>query len=247
MHSAPVLAAMPLNLPMTDHIRDGMNIHPCADAEAVAQYAANAVIEAAAEAIAMRGEFHWVLAGGTTPKHCYESLRDADVDWSRIHVWFGDERCLPIGDAERNDRMADEALLNHVAVPTVQIHRMDAELGPEIAAERYNALLADAPAMDLILLGIGEDGHTASLFPDNPALDDHRLAIPVYNSPKPPSERVSMGYRALNGARRCLIMVAGKGKADAISRIRNGERLPVARVPGSEWLIDREAAGTSIL
>jgi len=228
---------------MTDCVQMDMHIHPCADAEAVAKYAADAVVKAAAEAIAERGVFHWVLAGGTTPKRCYELLRDADIDWPNVRVWFGDERCLPVGDAERNDRMADEALLNHVPIPSVQIHRMDAELGPELAAARYAALLADAPAMDLILLGIGEDGHTASLFPGNLALDDQRLAVPVFNSPKPPSQRVSMGYAVLNAARRCLIMVAGKGKADAISRIRNGERLPVARVSGSEWLIDQDASG----
>ncbi len=237
---------MLLKLPMTDHVRDGMNIHPCADAEAVAQYAATAVIESAAEAIAARGVFHWVLAGGTTPKRCYELLRDAQLDWSKTHVWFGDERCLPVGDAERNDWMADEALLSHVPIPSSQIHRMDAELGPEVAAARYDALLADAPTMDLILLGIGEDGHTASLFPGNPGLDDHRLAIPVYHSPKPPPERVSMGYAALNAAHRCLIMVAGKGKTDAMSRILAGERLPVARVSGSEWLIDQDASGSSV-
>jgi len=223
-----------------------MKTHPCADAEAVSQFAADAVVKAAASAIAERGVFHWVLAGGTTPKRCYELLRDAEMDWPKVHVWFGDERCRPVGDAERNDLMADEALLNHVPIPPAQIHRMHAELGPEIAAERYCELLADAPVMDLILLGIGEDGHTASLFPGNPGLDDPHLVIPVYNSPKLPSERVSMGYAVLNTARRCLIMVAGKGKADAISRIRNGERLPVARVSGSEWLIDQDASGTLI-
>jgi 6-phosphogluconolactonase len=241
-----VSAAMLSNLLMTDCAQVDMLIHPCADAEAVAQYAADAVAESSSSAISARGVFHWVLAGGTTPKRCYELLRDADIDWPNVHVWFGDERCLPVGDAERNDRMADDALLNHVPIPPAHIHRMNAELGPEIAAERYATLLADAPVMDLVLLGIGEDGHTASLFPDNPALNDPRLAVPVFNSPKPPSERVSMGYAVLNAARRCLIMVAGKGKVDAISRIRNGELLPVARVQGSEWLIDQAAAGASV-
>ena len=224
-----------------------MIIHPCIDAEAVAQFAATAVIEEAGAAIAARGVFHWALAGGTTPKRCYELLREAEIDWPKAHIWFGDERCLPVGDAQRNDLMADKALLNHVPIPPMQIHRMDAELGPELAAVRYAALLADAPEMDLILLGIGEDGHTASLFPGNPALEDQRLAVPVYNSPKPPLERVSMGYAVLNAARRCLIMAAGAGKADAILRIRNGKRLPVARVQGCEWLIDREAAGNAIV
>jgi len=243
MPSVPVSVVMPLNLPMTDRVYDSMNIHPCSDAEAVAQFAATAVVEAAAEAIAARGEFHWVLAGGTTPKRCYELLRDADMDWFRVHIWFGDERCLPVGHAERNDLMADKALLDHVPVPVAQIHRIDAELGPETAAARYGALLANVPQMDLILLGIGEDGHTASLFPDNHGLDDQRLAIPVFNSPKPPPERVSMGYAVLNAAHRCLIMVAGAGKAGAMSRVMAGERLPVTRVEGSEWVIDRDASG----
>jgi len=243
MPNAPVSAVMRLNLPMTDQMRDSMNISPCTDAEDVAQRAAAIVVESAVAAITARGVFHWVLAGGTTPKRCYVVLRDADVDWPNVHIWFGDERCLPVGDAERNDHMADEALLNHVAIPPSQVHRIAAELGPNVAAKAYAALLANAPVMDLVVLGIGEDGHTASLFPDNPGLDDHRLAVPVYNSPKPPSERVSMGYSVLNATHRCLIMVAGKGKVDAISRIRNGERLPVARVEGSEWLIDQEAGG----
>jgi len=228
---------------MADHMPDKMRILSCIDAEDVARRAAAIVEDTAAAAIAARGVFHWVLAGGATPKHCYELLRGADIDWSRMHVWFGDERCLPAGDSERNDQMADAALLDHAPVPASRIHRIAAELGPEVAAERYRALLADAPAMDLVLLGMGEDGHTASLFPGNPGLDDQRLALPVYNSPKPPSERVSMGYAALNAAHRCIIMVAGKGKATAISRMMNGEYLPAARVSGSEWLIDREAGG----
>ncbi|MDX8405108.1 MAG: 6-phosphogluconolactonase [Mariprofundus sp.] len=229
---------------MSDCIRAKMNILACADAEAVAQSAATIVVAAAAAAIAERGLFHWALAGGTTPKRCYQLLCDADIDWSAVHIWFGDERCLPIGDGERNDFMADQALLQHVPIPAAQIHRMAAELGPEQAAEQYNALLAEAPVMDLVLLGIGEDGHTASLFPGNPGLEDQRLALPVYHSPKPPCERVSMGYTVLNAARRCVIMVAGKGKADAMARIFNGERLPVARVAGSQWLIDRDAMGS---
>jgi len=222
---------------------DALLIQRCNDAEAVAQRASTIVVEAAAEAIARDGVFHWVLAGGTTPKWCYELLRDAAIDWPHVHVWFGDERCLPVGDAERNDYMADEALLKHVPIPAAQIHRMDAELDPEVAAERYAALLSAVPAMDLVLLGMGEDGHTASLFPGNPGLNDQRPALPVYNSPKPPSERVSMGYSVLNAARRVVIMVAGGGKADAMSRIMQGERLPVARIPGSEWLIDPSAGG----
>jgi len=209
--------------------------------EALAGYAATRVAERCRDAVAANGVCHLVLSGGSTPKRCYELLRDMELPWGSLHIWFGDERCLPVGDAERNDTMADVALLAHVSVPSDQIHRMPAELGPEAAAAQYAEMLAAAPVMDIVLLGMGEDGHTASLFPDNPALQDKRLAVPVYDSPKPPPERVSMGYGVLNAARHRLILVAGKGKAEALARIRAGEVLPIAAIADSEWLIDRDA------
>ena len=202
----------------------------------VAQAVADIVKKYADECIAQRGVFHWVLAGGTTPKQCYELLRDADIDWSKVHVWFGDERCLPVGDSERNDVMADKALLKHVPIPESHIHRIDAELGAEQAAALYAEELSKIDALDLVLLGMGEDGHTASLFPNNPALQDKRLAVPVFHSPKPPSDRVSMGYTALTSARRRVIMVTGAGKRDAFDRICAGEPLPV-NIDDSEWYI----------
>jgi len=220
-----------------------MHIHVFPDAGALAAEAARQVILGCEQAIAERGVFHWVLAGGNTPKACYELLRDAELDWSRVHVWFGDERCLPMGDAERNDVMADAALLSHVSVPSVQVHRIPAELGPEDAADAYAVLLADAPAMDLVLLGLGEDGHTASLFPGNAALADKRLVVPVFFAPKLPPERVSMGYSVLNRAMKRIVMVAGEGKRGALLRIRQGERLPVARLSACEWYVDTDAAG----
>jgi len=220
-----------------------MHIHVFPDADSLAAMVARQVIVTCEQAIAERGVFHWVLAGGNTPKKCYELLRDAGIDWDRVHVWFGDERCLSIGDVERNDVMADAALLLHVSVPSAQIHRIQAELGPKDAAEAYAALLADAPSMDLILLGMGEDGHTASLFPGNPALADECLAVPVFHAPKPPPERVSMGYSVLNQARKRIVMVAGESKKDALRRIRRGEPLPSARLAASEWYVDEAASG----
>jgi len=220
-----------------------MHIHVFPDADTLAAEVARQVIIECEQAIAERGIFHWVLAGGNTPKKCYALLRDAEVDWSRVHVWFGDERCLPMGDAERNDVMADAALLSHVPVPSAQIHRIPAEFGPEDAAEAYAVLLNDAPSMNLILLGMGEDGHTASLFPDNPALDDERLAVPVFHAPKPPPERVSMGYSVLKQARKRIVMVAGEGKRDALQLVQRGESLPVARLAACEWYVDEAAAG----
>lgn len=209
--------------------------------DALAGYAAKRVAELCLDAVAKNGVCHLVLAGGATPKRCYELLRSMELPWGLLHIWFGDERCLPVGDVERNDTMADSALLSYVPVPFAQIHRIPAELGPEFAAEAYADLLAAAPVMDIVLLGMGEDGHTASLFPDNPALQDERLAVPVFNSPKPPPERVSIGYGVFNAARHRLILVAGKGKADALARIGAGEALPIAAIVDGEWLIDRDA------
>ena len=213
-----------------------------ADSEALASHAAARVAALCRQAVEDHGRCHLVLAGGHTPRRCYELLRAMKLPWAALHVWFGDERCLPPGDPERNDAMADGALLAHVPIPPAQVHRIAAEQGPEAAAEVYAALLAAAPPMDIVLLGMGEDGHTASLFPDNPALVDARLAVPVHGAPKPPPARVSMGLRTLNAAHHRLILVAGKDKAAALARVRSGEALPVARLAEGEWLIDRDAA-----
>jgi len=202
----------------------------------VARAVAEVIIDASVAAIAERGIFHLALAGGTTPKTCYELLRDAEIDWAKVHVWFGDERCLPIGDAERNDVMADNALLKHVPIPASHVHRIAAELGAEKAAALYAKDLADIDALDLVLLGMGEDGHTASLFPNNPALLDSGLAVAVYHSPKPPSDRVSMGYKALKQARRRIMMVTGESKRDAFERLCAGETLPIL-IADSEWYV----------
>ncbi len=219
-----------------------MHIRVFPDGNTLAAGVAREVICNCEQAIAERRVFHWVLAGGNTPKQCYALLRHARMDWNRVHVWFGDERCLPFGDAERNDTMADQSLLSHVLVPSSHIHRIHAELGPEKGADEYAVRLADAPPMDLVLLGMGEDGHTASLFPGNPALIDDRLAVPVFHAPKPPSERVSMGYSALNRARKRIVMAAGSSKKGALQRIRKGERLPVARLMACERYVDAAAS-----
>jgi len=221
-----------------------MHVWVFPDAGELGRAAAILTVQAYAEAIAARGVFHLVLAGGNTPRFCYESLRDLDMDWSRVHVWFGDERCVPVGHEDRNDRMADETLLSHVAIPAEHIHRMPAELGPEEGARLYADELADAPLMDMLHLGLGEDGHTASLFPGHAALGDERLAIPVFDSPKPPPERVSMGLSVINVARQVVILAAGAGKQEAIARIHAGERLPAGLVLDPKWFVDRDAAGT---
>ena len=207
------------------------------DSESLAQEAAFAVIEAYQDAVQKHEEFQWVLAGGSTPKRCYELLRDAPINWGDVEIYFGDERCLPRGDGERNDTMAAEALFSHVDIPDENIHSIAAELGAQAAADAYDQLLSSKRAPDLVLLGMGEDGHTASLFPNHPCSDD-RLAIAVFEAPKPPPERVSMSYKAINRAEKKIIMSAGAGKREAFQRITQGEKLPVGNIESPIWFVD---------
>ncbi len=202
---------------------------------------AQRIAELAAQAIAARGVFHVALAGGETPRRCYEKLRSLPVDWARVQVYFGDERCLPAADAGRNDRMASRALLEHVAIPPGNIHGIPAELGAREAAARYAAVLENVLPLDLVLLGMGEDGHVASLFPGNPATDVEAVAVPVFNAPKPPADRVSLGMGTLNTARQRIFLVAGAGKRDALQQVLLGKSLPAARIATAEWHLDRAA------
>ena len=202
---------------------------------------ARRIAQIAAQAIGARGVFHIALAGGDTPRGCYRQLRNAAVDWEHVHIYFGDERCLPRGDVRRNDSMAHEELLAHVAIPRDHVHPVDAERGAKIAATEYAALLTRALPLDLVLLGLGEDGHTASLFPGSAATEQDDVVVPVFNAPKPPAERVSLSLGALNAAREKIFLVAGKEKREALSRIARGVALPAARVAGAEWHVDRAA------
>jgi len=202
---------------------------------------AQRIAESAAQAIAARGVFHLVLAGGETPRRCYEKLRSLAIDWAHVQIYFGDERCLPNGDAQRNDTMVRDTLLAHVAIPPANIHAIPAELGAHEAAASYAAVLDHVAQLDLVLLGMGEDGHTASLFPGNPATDNTAVAVPVFNAPKPPAERVSLGMDTLNTARQKIFLVAGAGKCAALKQILLGNSLPAARVTSAEWHLDRAA------
>jgi 6-phosphogluconolactonase len=211
------------------------------DLEMLGAAVAQRIAELAAQAIAARGAFHLVLAGGETVRRCYEKLRHLPVDWEHVQVYFGDERCVPAGDVQRNDRMARETLLEHIAIPPDNIHAIQAELGAREAAARYEAVLKKAARLDLVLLGMGEDGHTASLFPGNPAADSMAAAVPVFDAPKPPAERVSLGMGTLNAACHKIFMAAGAGKRDPLARILRGEPLPAARISAAEWHLDRAA------
>jgi len=204
------------------------------------QAAVNFILEAAARAIAARGAFHIVLAGGNTPRNIYRALCDAAAEWSAWHVYFGDERCVPTNDPARNSCMACGAWLDHVAIAPHHIYMIPAELGPEAGAAAYTTELAQAGTFDLVLLGLGEDGHTASLFPgaDWEQASSWPSAIPVYNAPKPPPQRVSLSPMRLSNALQVLFLVNGPDKRKAAADWRAGAALPAGRI--------RPAAGVDI-
>lgn len=203
------------------------------------------ILNSANTAIAARQRFDIVLAGGSTPKSIYEALKTADTDWSKWHVWYGDERCLPPEHAERNSKMANDVWLSHVSIPATQIHHMPTELGSAEAAQRYSQSLAGLGEFDLVLLGLGEDAHTASLFPGHTWESQPPMpAIPVANAPKPPSDRVSLSASRLSLARQVLFIVTGVGKREAVTQWKRGDVLPVqviTPVSGVDIYIDAEA------
>ena len=199
----------------------------CADAEAAAQRAAGEIARRLQAARRERGSAHLALSGGTTPARTHELLRDAIDDWSAIDVWFADERCVGPDDPESNYRLARETLLDGaVELDPARVHRMEGELGPERGAARYaDALREHAPlernlaVLDVIVLGIGPDGHIASLFPGAATLDADPdvLCLGVHDSPKPPPERITLTLAVLRAARRCVLLATGASKADAVN------------------------------
>ncbi|BBJ00357.1 6-phosphogluconolactonase [Ferrigenium kumadai] len=196
------------------------------------QAACRFILENAERAIAARGAFRIVLSGGDTPRNIYRALRDADTDWSAWHIYFGDERCLPAEDPERNSHMARSAWLDHVAIPPRQIHPISGELGPDAAAASYAQDLAEVGEFDLVLLGLGEDGHTASLFPATAWEHMKALStvVPVLDAPKPPSQRVSLSAARLSRASSVLFLVSGKDKREAVMNWQAGVAIPASRI-----------------
>jgi 6-phosphogluconolactonase len=229
----------------------------CPDAESVAARAAADVMRALERALHERGVAHLALSGGTTPGRTYELLA-ADVrQLAALEVWFADERCVEAQDEQSNYRLAAETLLDPAGIPPERVHRMQGELGPEDGAERYadeltkrlapdtsssgaerDALTSfSTPVLDIVVLGIGPDGHIASLFPGASTLSagEHAICHGVRDSPKPPPERITLSLAVLRAARSCLLLATGAGKADAINAML-GE--PSRHVPAS--LLRRE-------
>jgi 6-phosphogluconolactonase len=217
------------------------------DAEAVAREACERILAAASAAIHERGRFRIVMAGGSTPERAYNLLAAAESEWGRWEIYLGDERCLAAGHPERNSVLVERTLSGRVPIPAHKIHPIEAELGPEQAADRYQEIVADALPFDLVLLGMGEDGHTASLFPGH-FHNEERLVCAVHAAPKPPPERVSLTPRALVNSRNILFLITGEAKRDAVTAWLDGASLPVAQIAAQgrhEVLVDREAAPSS--
>ncbi len=213
------------------------------------------IMRLAEPAIATRGAFHIALAGGNTPRECYRQLTlESGQNWSRWHVWFGDERCVPPDDSQSNYQMARETLLDRIPIPREQIHPMypDPTLSPEVAANRYaDSLCAHAPlarefpSLDLILLGLGPDGHTASLFPDTTVLQERHRWVAENYVPEFDSWRITLTFPVLDNARHLMFLVEGRNKAESLAHIERGLRpgellLPVEMLNPQEqpeWFI----------
>ena len=182
---------------------------------------------------------HIALPGGNTPKYCLSYLAKRNLPWNKVYWYLGDERCFPKGHAERNDVMLEKYLWSKIS--STHVFRMPTELGAEQAAAVYRDVIATFDHFDIAFLGIGEDGHTASLFPGNDALNDARSVIPVYNSPKAPSERVSLSIETLRLALNRIVLVGGIEKSDIIMRIKKDEDLPINSLGDIHWYVDEAA------
>lgn len=217
------------------------------NADAVAEAASERILELASDAINSRGIFRLVLAGGSTPEKAYQLLAKASSDWDKWEIYFGDERCLPVDNPERNSVMAARCLTSKVAIPPQQCHAIPSELGPEKAAQAYSDIVESAAPFDLVLLGMGEDGHTASLFPGH-THNPEQWTHPVFGAPKPPPERVSLSAKALGQTKNLLYLITGSSKAEAVQAWRNGEALPVSSIftDSGEVLIDKAAYASEL-
>ncbi len=234
-------------------------VHIYNNTDALSRAAAQRWIELAEQAIKARGQFHIALSGGTTPRSLYECLASPEfagrVDWQHVHVWFGDERTVPPGHPDSNYRMACEALLSHVPIPPAHVHRIEAE--KDAAAQAYETLItasiprsaAGVAQFDLILLGLGPDGHVASLFPDTAILQERVRQVAAVHVDKLNTWRISLTLPVIDSARHIIVLVAGAAKAEIVRQIlTEGQRsvpYPVQMIHPAgtfEWYLDAAAA-----
>ena len=240
-----------------------VDIRVYSDGAALARAAAELFVSCAREAEAARGRFGVMLSGGNTPRTVHELLAQADlagqVNWQQSHIFWGDERCVPPDSVDSNYRMARETLLDAIAIPEGNVHRMQGEAEPESAALHYERTLreycdrTEEDCFDLVLLGMGDDGHTASLFPYSEALKETQrwvLAVPHTTPPAPLVPRITLTPVALKRARRLAFLVSGESKAARAAEVLRGQsdplRLPaqliIAGARDVLWLTDQSAA-----
>lgn len=229
-----------------------------ASAEAVAEEAARRIVAAFEESVELKGRFSLALAGGSTPKMLYERLaaepyREA-IDWAKVHAYFGDERCVGPEHADSNFRMAREALLSRVPIPLDNVNRMSGEIDPEAAAKEYGLLLKDHfgdAGCDVVLLGMGDDGHTASLFPDTAALKETEHRCVANFVPKLDAWRLTLTAPFINRAWQVMVLVTGSSKAGRVRQVLEDKpdpaetpiRLIDPDVGKLVWIMDAAAAG----
>lgn len=229
------------------------------DPEALARLGARLFALLAREAITSRGRFTAALSGGSTPRVMYRLLAGepyrSEVPWEQVHLFWGDERCVPPDDPESNYHQAEEALIGRVPIPAENVHRIQGELPPEQAVRAYGGALEDffcGPRVrfDLMLLGLGSDGHTASLFPGSTALEEATRLVAAVEAQYEdrPACRVTLTLPAINTSRQILFMVSGRSKAGIVHEVLSEPQdlLPAQRVHPTagklSWLIDEAAA-----
>jgi len=230
------------------------------DLEAISRAAAEIFVEEAADAVSARGRFAVALSGGETPRRLYNLLAESpireNIEWKAVHVFWGDERCVPDDDPRSNARMARLSLLDHVPLPSENIHPITCDRPPQEAAVQYEAEIrtffgTDAPAFDLVLLGLGDNAHTASIFPHTPVLDENDRWVAEVYVPEQDMHRITLTAPVINQARQVLFLVSGPGKAGALQQVLQGPFRPydfpaqLIRTKAGQalWLVDRDAAG----
>ncbi len=226
----------------------------CGDGDDVADAAAQLVVDCAADAIAARGRFTLALSGGSTPRPLYQLLATDEwrdqIDWARVHLFWGDERAVAPDHADSNYRLAREALIDHVPIPDGQVHRIHGEVDPEAAAAAYEQTLRSVAGdgLDLVLLGLGRDGHTASLFPNRPAGREATRWVVADQDPTGRA-RITLTPPAINAARTVAFIVTGADKALVLQAVREGspapDLLPAQRIGPLHgrlvWIVDHAA------
>jgi 6-phosphogluconolactonase len=229
------------------------------DINELSLYAANSFVEIANQSIAKRGRFLTALSGGNSPAQLYKLLGDSfhdKVDWSRAHFFWGDERCVPVNDEGNSYGQARKVLFDKINIPADNIHRIISELEPDSAAREYAQTLEDFsepplawPRFDLVLLGMGNDGHTASLFPNSPVEINSPAIAVTANYQGRPANRVTLTPKVLNSSRNVVFLVTGKAKAETLSMVLGNKfmpkELPAQRIAPEDgtltWLIDEDA------